>query len=61
MNFFLIAAIAVALLGFVLLLEPKVLWKLVQKEKALSTGMAALLRLIGIGVLLLSVLLAERV
>ena len=57
----LIAAFAVALLGFVLLLRPEPLWRCVCKDKELSGAMAALLRLCGIGCLVLSVVMAQLV
>lgn len=63
MNLLLILAILVALVGFVLLLRPETLWRPFQKEKdaVLSNVMGAFLRLIGIGVLFLSVFLAQLV
>ena len=63
MNLLLILAILVAIVGFVLLLRPETLWRPFQKEKdaVLSNVMGAFLRLIGIGVLFLSVFLAQLV
>ncbi len=63
MSGLLILAIFVALLGFILLLKPELIWNRVQKDKEtqLSAGFAALLRLVGIGVLVLSVVIADMV
>lgn len=61
MSVLLILAILVALFGFVLLLKPQPIWKLVQKEKELSGVWEAFLRLVGIGLLALSVLIAQMV
>ncbi len=63
MGIGLILAFAVALLGFVLLLRPEPLWRCLRKNKddAISSAMAALLRLCGIGCLALSVALAQWV
>lgn len=63
MNGLLMLAVFVALLGFVLLLKPELIWNKIQKEKdgQLSAGFAALLRLGGIGVLVLSVVIADMV
>lgn len=63
MSPLLFLAIIVAIVGFVLLLRPEIFWRILQKEKdnALSNVMGAFLRLIGIGVLFLSVFLAQLV
>ena len=64
MRIWLILAIAVALMGFLLLLKPEVLWLRLHRDQerpAMSNAVAALLRLVGIGVLFLSVLLARMV
>lgn len=61
MSPLLILAIVVALLGFLLLLRPELLWKHFRKDQALQNMTAALLRLIGIGVLALSVVIAQQV
>lgn len=61
MSVLLILAILVALFGFVLLLTPQPVWKLVQKEKELTGALEAFLRLAGIGCLALSVLIAQLV
>ena len=61
MSPLLILAFIVAALGFVLLLKPELLWNRFQKENALSGGMAALLRLVGIGCRALSVVVAQWV
>lgn len=63
MSPILIAAIFVALVGFVLLLRPETLWRPFQKDKdaKLSKVLGAFLRLVGIGALALSVLIAQLV
>ena len=61
MTVLLIIGVIVALLGFVLLLRPEPLWRLVCKDKELTGPMAALLRLVGIGVLFLSVAIVQMV
>ena len=61
MSPLLLLAIAVALVGFVLLLKPELLWKRVRKEQPLESTFAALLRLVGIAVLAFSVLIARQV
>ena len=63
MSPLLVLAVVVALLGFVLLLKPELLWRRFQKDKeaALPGAFAALLRLVGIGVLFLSVVIAQQV
>lgn len=63
MSPLLFLAIIVAIVGFVLLLRPETFWRPFQKEKdaVLSNVMGAFLRLIGIGVLFLSVLLAQLI
>lgn len=63
MSPLLLVAIVVALLGFVLLLKPELLWKRFQKnaDASLPNTLAAFLRLVGIGVLALSVVVANLV
>ena len=63
MSPLLFLAIIVAIVGFVLLLRPETFWRPFQKEKdeVLSNVMGAFLRLIGIGALFLSVLLAQLI
>ncbi len=61
MSPLLLLAVAVALLGFVLLLKPELLWKRVRRDQELTGAFAALLRLVGIAVLALSVLIARQV
>ncbi len=64
MSFWLFLAVVVALVGFLLLLKPEVLWLRLhrkQERPAMSNAVAALLRLVGIGVLFLSVILARMV
>ncbi len=63
MSPLLILALLVALLGFVLLLKPELIWRRFQKgkEAALPGTYAALMRLAGIGALFLSAALAGQV
>ena len=63
MNILLIAAFVIAAAGLCLLLKPELLWRPLQKEKdaVLSSSFAAFLRLCGIGLMALSVLLAQLV
>ena len=64
MSFWLFLAVVVALVGFLLLLKPEVLWLRLhrkQERPAMSNAVAALLRLVGIGVLFLSVILTRMV
>ena len=64
MSFWLFLAVVVALVGFLLLLKPEVLWLWLHRKQegpAMSSAVAALLRLVGIGVLFLSVILARMV
>ena len=51
------------IVGFVLLLRPELLWRLLHKDKkaVLPSGLAALLRLGGIGCMFLSVCFAQLV
>lgn len=63
MSPFLVLAFVVVIIGFVLLLRPELLWRLWHKDKkaGLPGAQAALLRLGGIGCMLLSVCLAQLV
>ena len=63
MSLLLTLAILVALLGFMLLLKPQPIWKLFQKdnEAVLSNVLEAALRLLGIGLLAFSVVIAQMV
>lgn len=61
MNPLLVFAFVLAALGFLLLLRPETLWNRLNREKALSGALAALLRLCGIGCMVLSVTVAQWV
>ena len=61
MTVALVVGVIVALFGFVLILKPEPIWHLVQKDKELTGPMAALLRLVGIGMLFLSVAIVQMV
>ena len=60
MSPFLVLAFVVVIIGFVLLLRPELLWHK-DKKAVLPGAQAALLRLGGIGCMLLSVCLAQLV
>ena len=55
--------IVIALVGFVLLLKPEIIWRRFQKEEGatLSGPTAAFLRLVGIAVLILSATVVQMV
>ena len=63
MSLFLVLAFVVVIIGFVLLLRPELLWRLLHKDRkaVLPGGLAALLRLGGIGCMFLSVCFAQLV
>lgn len=63
MSLFMVLAFVVVIIGFVLLLRPELLWRLLHKDKkaVLPGGLAALLRLGGIGCMFLSVCFAQLV
>lgn len=63
MSPFLVLAFVVVIIGFVLLLRPELLWRLLHKDKkaVLPGGLAALLRLGGIGCMFLSACFAPLV